>query len=218
MEALVRILIAAGLSVPIGLERELRGKAAGLRTHALMAAATSALGYVSVLAATGSGTDRTRIAAQVVTGIGFLGAGVIFASGGRVHGLTTAAGVFCAAAIGLSAGLGHVVVAAALSVVATVLLGPVDWLVTRVVDRRGRSEHVVHVAANTLEDLGEAQRTIHGTGMVVSDLELSQLGDRPLARMTLRGTAGDAARLVEALGAMDGVVLFGNHVAPQVEG
>lgn len=96
LEPIARVILAAALGVPIGLDRELRGKAAGLRTHALVASACAALGAVSVLAAplSVSGADGTRIAAQVVSGIGFIGAGVIFASQGRARGLTTAASLF----------------------------------------------------------------------------------------------------------------------------
>ena len=71
-----------------------------------MAVASAALGYLSVLTATSQGEDATRIASQVVTGIGFMGAGVIFASQGRVHGLTTAAALWSAMATGLCVGMG----------------------------------------------------------------------------------------------------------------
>ncbi|MDQ3342815.1 MAG: MgtC/SapB family protein [Actinomycetota bacterium] len=106
LEPLWRVLVAAALSIPVGLDRELRGKSAGLRTHAVVAAASAALGYLSVATATSQGEDATRIASQVVTGIGFMGAGVIFASQGRVHGLTTAAALWSAMATGLCVGMG----------------------------------------------------------------------------------------------------------------
>jgi putative Mg2+ transporter-C (MgtC) family protein len=87
LEPLVRVLVAMGLAIAVGLDRELRGKPAGLRTHVVVATASAALDYVSIVG-TGSSdvSDQTRIAAQVVSGIGFMGAGVIFASSGRFTG------------------------------------------------------------------------------------------------------------------------------------
>src|SRR5918998_2183590 len=145
-EPLGRVVLAAALSLPVGLEREFRGKAAGLRTHVLLATACAALGYLSVVAADGHpGTDRTRIASYVVSGVGFMGAGVIFASGGRVKGLTTAAAVFSAAAIGLCTGMGLYGLGIALALVTLVFLGPVDWASDRLLGDRIVEEHIVRV-------------------------------------------------------------------------
>ncbi|HUH06749.1 MAG TPA: MgtC/SapB family protein, partial [Egibacteraceae bacterium] len=141
-EPLIRVGFAALLSLPIGLERELRGKPAGLRTHVVVATACAAFGYLSVITAEGiAGADRTRIASTVVTGVGFIGAGVTFAAGGKVHGLTTAAAIFSAAAVGLTVGMGHTELGAALVAVTVLFLWPVErltsgWLAARRVDER----------------------------------------------------------------------------------
>lgn len=161
LEPLWRVLLAAGLSLPVGLERELRGKAAGLRTHVLVSIGSAALGYVSILAAPeGAASDQTRIAAQVVSGIGFMGAGIIFAAGGRVHGLTTAAALWTSMAIGLCAGLGAAWLAAALTVVALLFLWPMDVLAARIVTHVGVQERTLSIIAADLEGVATAQRLL----------------------------------------------------------
>ena len=124
IEFIARIFVAAVLGGLIGLEREYREKAAGLRTHFLVALGSalfmiiSTYGFEGVLKDENMRLDVSRIAAQVVSGIGFIGAGTIIFQKNAVHGLTTAAGVWVTAAIGLACGAGLYV----LSVVATVLV------------------------------------------------------------------------------------------------
>lgn len=96
------LLVATGLGSLIGLERELSGQPAGFRTHVLVALGA---GLFTAVGADVTGTDPTRIAAQVVTGIGFLGAGAILRDGGAIRGLTTAASLFVTAAAGVACGL-----------------------------------------------------------------------------------------------------------------
>lgn len=111
----LRLLAAAALSGAIGLEREMRERAAGLRTHMLVGVGAALFTLVSAYAwgdfifdrSRGTAFDPTRIAAQVVTGIGFLGAGAILRQGLSVRGLTTAAGLWVVAAIGMATGAGY---------------------------------------------------------------------------------------------------------------
>ena len=114
LEFLIRLLLSAGLGALVGLERSKRQKEAGVRTHCIIAC-TSALfmilsKYAFVDTAIGAdglrGADPARIAAQVVNGISFLGAGVIFKIGNSIRGLTTAAGMWGTAAIGMAVGAG----------------------------------------------------------------------------------------------------------------
>jgi len=107
----VRLLVALALGALIGAERQLRQRLAGLRTNALVAAG-SAL-FVLVAAFWDDRESSARIAAQVVSGIGFLGAGVIMREGLNVRGLNTAATLWCSAAVGVLAGLGQLVEASA---------------------------------------------------------------------------------------------------------
>jgi putative Mg2+ transporter-C (MgtC) family protein len=126
-EFLVRILLASFLGALIGLERDKHGRAAGLRTHLLVSMGAAVFTILSELIAqdenaAGILSDPARIAAQVVSGIGFLGAGVIIKEGANVHGLTTAACMWGVAAIGMAAGGGYYEVALIATVIALVSL------------------------------------------------------------------------------------------------
>ena len=114
-ELLLRLGLATILCGAIGLERESRGQAAGLRTHILVGVGSALFTLVSAYAfqadTPGTRIDPTRIAAQIVTGIGFLGAGTIIRQGLTVRGLTTAAALWIVAAIGMAAGAGQWLVA-----------------------------------------------------------------------------------------------------------
>jgi putative Mg2+ transporter-C (MgtC) family protein len=117
LEMVLRLLLATALGAIIGAQREWSGKPAGLRTLALISVGSALFAIVSELGFVGA--DPSRIAAGIVTGIGFLGAGVILhRSGGAVVGLTTAATIWAVAGIGLAAGAGLYLISA----VATVLM------------------------------------------------------------------------------------------------
>src|SRR5882757_6029134 len=114
---LVELFVAFGLTALIGLERELQGKSAGLRTQTIVSTAAALIllvskyGFQDVLVEGLVVVDPSRVAAQIVSGIGFLGAGIIIFRRGSVHGLTTAAAVWESAAIGMAAGSGLVLLA-----------------------------------------------------------------------------------------------------------
>jgi putative Mg2+ transporter-C (MgtC) family protein len=99
------VILAAILSMTIGSERQRRHKAAGLRTHMLVGVGACLFTVLSVEGFPGT-MDTSRVAAQIVTGIGFLGAGVIFKQKGEMHDLTTAASIWATAAIGMTVGVG----------------------------------------------------------------------------------------------------------------
>jgi putative Mg2+ transporter-C (MgtC) family protein len=116
-----RLLLAAGLGAAIGLEREYRRKPAGLRTNILIAVGSALFTIVSLQLASQGGT-ADRIAAQVVTGIGFLGGGAILRRGRAVQGMTTAATIWMNAAIGMAAGAGESSLAVAATIVTLIVL------------------------------------------------------------------------------------------------
>jgi len=123
-----RLLLAAGLGAALGLEREYRQKPAGLRTNILIAVGSALFTIMSASIAQG-GADPGRIAAQIVTGIGFLGGGAIMRNRDTVHGMTTAATIWVNAAIGVAAGTGQYALAtfaAALTLVVLVVLPPIE--------------------------------------------------------------------------------------------
>ncbi|GIG59158.1 membrane protein [Longispora fulva] len=152
-----RLGSALGLGIAIGLERQWRSRSAGLRTTALVSTGAAMFVLMSVL------TDReaspTRVAAQVVSGIGFLGAGVIIREGGSLRGINTAATIWCAAAVGCLSAAGHLGAAGAGTgaVIATnLLLRPVALRIDRrVVSAPGR--HRDYLLRAVCRDEDEAQ-------------------------------------------------------------
>lgn len=123
IEIILRLLLAVVLGAGIGYQREHMQKPAGLRTHILICLGSALFTVVSLYGFTGS-VDPSRVAAGVVTGIGFLGAGVIFRSmkGDVVVGLTTAASVWTTAAIGIACGVGMYLVAFIVAVISVLIL------------------------------------------------------------------------------------------------
>lgn len=106
-EFVLRMLAAMGAGGIVGLERELSNKSAGLKTNMLVSIGACMYVLVNIMVSNEHQTsDPTRIIGQIVTGIGFLGGGVILHRGANVHGLTTAATIWCSAALGCFAGLG----------------------------------------------------------------------------------------------------------------
>ncbi len=140
-EVVLRVALAGALGGAIGFERELRDREAGFRTHLLVSVGAALFTLVSAYGfrdfdygvATGITLDPTRIAAQIVTGIGFLGAGAIIRQGLSVRGLTTAATLWVVAAIGLAAGAGYYSAAVATTVIVLVALWPLRILAHRLV-------------------------------------------------------------------------------------
>ena len=122
VEMVLRLLLATALGAVIGYQRERAGKPAGLRTHILICAG-AALFTVASLYGFGAAADPARIAAGIVAGIGFLGAGAIIRRGeGVVAGLTTAATIWAVAAIGLAAGAGLYIVSAVTTAITLIVL------------------------------------------------------------------------------------------------
>jgi putative Mg2+ transporter-C (MgtC) family protein len=127
-ELILRLLLAAGLGAAIGIERELRAKPAGLRTNILIAVGSALFTMVSITIGQ-AGTTPDRIAAQIVTGVGFLGGGAILRSGTTVYGMTTAATIWVNAAVGMAAGAGEYAMATAatgLTLVVLAVLTPLE--------------------------------------------------------------------------------------------
>jgi putative Mg2+ transporter-C (MgtC) family protein len=123
-----RLLLAAVLGAALGLEREFHQKPAGLRTNILIALGSALFTILSLEMTKGVG-DTSRVAGQIVTGIGFLGGGAILRSGNSIHGMTTAATIWVNAAIGVAAGTGQLALATfatALTLVVLAVLPPIE--------------------------------------------------------------------------------------------
>jgi putative Mg2+ transporter-C (MgtC) family protein len=128
LELAGRMTLGLVLGAVIGLERELHRQPAGFRTHSLVAVGAAIFTIISAYGFVGSAVDPTRIAAQIVSGIGFIGAGTILQHRGNIRGLTTAASLWSVAAIGMAAGAGMVTIA----VVGTVMILVVLFLLDRI--------------------------------------------------------------------------------------
>jgi putative Mg2+ transporter-C (MgtC) family protein len=129
LEILLRLTVALVIGALVGIEREYRGHPAGVRTLALVSVGSCIFTAAGLFVLPGHATDPTRIAAQVVTGVGFLGAGAIFRSDDGIKGLTTAATVWVVAALGMAVGFGLYLLAvgAALVVmVGLVIVRPIE--------------------------------------------------------------------------------------------
>jgi putative Mg2+ transporter-C (MgtC) family protein len=127
-EALLRLALAAGAGAVLGLEREDRDKPAGVRTFSIVALGSALFSVISIMTF-GVSDAGARIPAQIVTGVGFLGAGTIIQQRGSVVGLTTAAGIWAAAAVGMGFGFGLYLLSAGGIVILLVVLRIVGRLV-----------------------------------------------------------------------------------------
>jgi putative Mg2+ transporter-C (MgtC) family protein len=171
-ELIIRVLLAAGLGAAIGLEREISDQPAGLRTHILVslgaALFTLAGAYGLMDFDTGNAVrvryDPTRVAAQVVTGIGFLGAGAIIQRGLNIRGLTTAASLWVTAAVGTAVGLGYEEGALAVTGACLIALVALRWLERAVVSRVKRGLTRVVVESDRRIDLGDLWEVVERLG------------------------------------------------------
>ncbi|WP_327141232.1 MgtC/SapB family protein [Nocardia sp. NBC_01327] len=157
-EMLLRLGAGVGLGALIGVERQYRARMAGLRTNALVAAGATLFVLLSAHGFSGGSADPTRVAAQIVSGIGFLGAGVIIRDGMNVRGLNTAATLWCAAAVGALAGSGMYVTAVA-GTLAVVVANIALRAVGHAVDKRpesGEEQSVAYAFAAVTDDDNEA--------------------------------------------------------------
>jgi putative Mg2+ transporter-C (MgtC) family protein len=212
-EVALRLAVAAALTGAVGLERELRERAAGLRTHMLVGVGSALFTIVSAYAwgdfifdrTQGTAFDPTRIAAQIVTGIGFLGAGVIIRQGLSIRGVTTAAGLWVAAAIGMAVGAGYWGAALIGTGVVLVGLGPLrmaeGWVV-----RRRREGGTLEIDLRPEEPLAPVLSVLEGRRARVSRIHLEEEETGRELRLEVRMPPGVSGRdLVEELTRLDQV-------------
>jgi putative Mg2+ transporter-C (MgtC) family protein len=208
IEVIVRVVLAAILGGAIGLERELRDREAGLRTHLLVSVGAALFTMVSAYAWTdwrfstqeGLVFDPTRIAAQVVTGIGFLGAGAIIRQGLSVKGLTTAATLWVVAAIGMAAGVGYYEAALVTTGLVLLTLWPLRILAFRLSSRVRPEEGRVAVELPAGASAVSVLEAVEGLGADIGSLEFEDEGDRRRIDLRIRlGKGRSAAELVDAL-------------------
>jgi putative Mg2+ transporter-C (MgtC) family protein len=212
------LLVAFALSTVVGLERQFRGKSAGVRTHCIVGTASALMmlvskyGFGDVVAAGLVNLDPSRVAAQIVSGVGFLGAGLIITRRGAIRGLTTAAAIWETAAIGMAAGAGLAVLALVVTGLHFVtVLGYTP--VGRWIDTRGHTERTYTI---TYEDgrgvLRALLATCTGHGWTVHSMSI--VSDRsgygedggPLVAVALTLSGSGVSGATSLLGTVDGVV------------
>ena len=214
-EVLVRIILAGVLGGAIGAEREIREREAGLRTHMLVAVGAALFTIVSAYAwrdfqfsaASGVTFDPTRIAAQVVTGIGFLGAGAIIRQGLSIRGLTTAASLWVVAAIGMASGAGYYSAAVITTVLVLVSLWPLRILAFRIFERIRPGELRLEVELRANEGPSVLLDALEGQNVAVRAFELEDARDRRrvvldvrLAEARPEAVTAELMRLEQVLG------------------
>src|SRR6476660_1071610 len=204
-QELLRVVVAAGLGGAVGLERELREREAGFRTHLLVSVGSclftlvSAYGFHEFLVGGGNivRTDPTRIAAQIVPGVGFLGAGAIIRQGFSVRGLTTAATLWVVAAIGMASGAGYFSAAVITTVLVLFSLWPLRIAAFQVMHRVRPETDRLLVQLPTVESPAPLIEKLESLGGHLQTLEVGHEADRRtvLIEATLPPTA-DAPAIV----------------------
>ncbi|MDQ3889824.1 MAG: MgtC/SapB family protein [Actinomycetota bacterium] len=214
LDVTVRLLVAAALSGAIGAERELRERVAGLRTHMLVGIGSALFTLVSAYAwgdfvfdrTRGTVLDPSRIAAQIVTGIGFLGAGAILRQGLSVRGLTTAAGLWVAAAIGMAAGAGFYPAAVITTVVVLVGLGPFRWIESAI-SRLGGASGVLELDLSAAQPVSPVLELVRARRARIANMEFEAEEDVRHLRLYVDLPMGTSERsLVEEFSAQDHVL------------
>jgi putative Mg2+ transporter-C (MgtC) family protein len=178
----VRMVIAAILGAAIGLEREIHDHPAGMRTHLLVCLGAAIFTELSIYGfefpSGPSGTvatDTSRVAAQIVSGIGFLGAGAILKYGTSIRGLTTAASLWTAAGIGMAAGAGEWVIAAVGTFIVVFSLWPLNALVARL-HKPGTHGVKLRLEVGRLEALGDVSRLLADRRVEMAGINSQRIG------------------------------------------
>jgi putative Mg2+ transporter-C (MgtC) family protein len=206
----VRLIVAAALGAIVGAEREIHGLPAGIRTHMLVALGSAIFTVLSIHGfgqGPGSGIDPTRIAAQIVSGIGFLGAGAILKDGAIIRGLTTAASLWATAAVGLAAGAGEYVIAVVGATVVLVSLWPINALAERL---HGGVTPEIHLrlTLDRVDLLGEVSAALGAQKVEIASIGTQRVGQAFRADLAIRSrTAQAMLNAVEAIGQIAGVVI-----------
>lgn len=211
VELVLRLVLAAVVGACVGLEREIHGHPAGLRTHLLVSVGSAIFTILSFRGFEGLGSapvDPTRIAAQVVSGIGFLGAGAILKEGFTIRGLTTAASLWSAAALGMAAAVGAVWLALAGTTIVLISLWPLHPIADRLEGRRS-SMTTIRVEVDGLAPIGQVREALEAAGLEIDGLHSRRQGSGryDVEVIIWRAAAPQLYAALETLGAIAGVVV-----------
>jgi putative Mg2+ transporter-C (MgtC) family protein len=185
LELGVQLVLAAFLGGAIGLDRELKGKPAGLRTNILICIGATLYTVLSVHMGHGQG-DPARVAAQIITGVGFIGAGTILHTRGAVTGLTSAATIWVVAAIGMALGSGAYVEALGTSALVLVVLTGLAPLEAKLAQRASSTRLVIHARPGP-ETLEEIKSLVTRSGLHLEGIEARQENADLVVELEARG-------------------------------
>lgn len=196
--ALQRLLLAAALGAAVGLEREIKHRPAGLRTITLITVGSALFTILSEALATMRGGDPQRIAAQLIPGIGFLGAGAILHARGAVVGLTTAATIFVMASVGMASGAGLHLLATAAALLLLTFLVLIGWIERRTELKFDQLSYQLNTrqADRCLADLKELSRQ---KGITMRDFRVGQAGERWTVGFTIEAPIGHEGEILRRL-------------------
>ena len=174
-EVVLRLVLAAILGGLVGIEREAHNRPAGLRTHILVTVGSALIMLVSMHGFTGLGGDPARLAAQVVSGIGFLGAGTIMVQGSSIHGLTTAASLWVCGCIGLAIGNGYYLGGLITAGIVLFTLVSLGFFEKSIFKSKYKTLHIIGYERAGL--IGEVGTTIGECNIIIKHMELSTSED-----------------------------------------
>jgi putative Mg2+ transporter-C (MgtC) family protein len=207
-----RLVIAAALGAAVGAEREIHNHPAGIRTHMLVALGSGLFTVLSIYGfglegnANSAPVDPSRIAAQIVSGIGFLGAGAILKDGVVIRGLTTAASLWATAAVGMAAGAGEHILAVVAAVIILVSLWPINALAERF-HGSNQPEVQLRLSLTRVEALGEISGALASGKIEIVAIQTQRLGRESYrADLAVRGrNANVIATALETIEKIPGV-------------
>jgi putative Mg2+ transporter-C (MgtC) family protein len=181
LSLVARVLVAAFAGALIGLEREIHAHPAGMRTHLMVAIGActftilSMYGFSDVLGQSDVVLDPSRVAAQIVSGIGFIGGGAILKYGASIRGLTTAGSLWATASIGFAFGSGLVILGTAVTLLIVFSLWPLNWIIEQVRTRRAGQERI-RLSLTRLEALSDVYAKLRVARVEVLGIESERIG------------------------------------------
>lgn len=207
----LQFIIAVICGGVIGIEREQSGKPAGLRTNVLVCVGSMLFTIVSFEMARMSGGDATRIAAQIVTGIGFLGAGAILHETGKgITGMTTAAMIWMIAALGVMVGAGMLVMAVSIALLTTIVMVALKRI-ERFINEREAVQFAFDVPTDDrTHERVEGLLSLFDEAM--TDVKTSDQGDRAIVRLRFTGSSNERHEFLQQLYKIEGARKCEEHV------
>jgi putative Mg2+ transporter-C (MgtC) family protein len=216
-KTLARLLLAAVLGGIIGLERELKRRPAGLRTNMFICFGAAMYTILSGSLASAWGGDHTRIAAQIIPGIGFIGAGSILHAKGSVTGLTTAATLFVVASVGMAAGGGLYLDAIFATLLIFIGLQVLGWLERRFSLKPLLVNYIIATEKSAHEIVRELNSMLEDLGKVMESVRLSRTNGKERIVFSVGGTRSEHKELMDRLRQSPDLMNFETTAGPETE-